>query len=70
MAEARSELASRPLTVTELADYLQISPNSAYRLISDIPGAFKAGGQWRLPVDGLVEWQRRGGSRTKQRGVS
>jgi len=48
---------SKPMTVTETADYLRLSENYTYRLLERgrIPG-FKVGGGWRVNVAVLNEW--------------
>jgi excisionase family DNA binding protein len=45
------------LTTKQLAEYLQLSERSVYRLLDqgDIP-ALKVGGQWRFRKSALDEW--------------
>jgi excisionase family DNA binding protein len=54
--------APRFLTVAELADYLRVSPRTAYQLVTDgdVP-TVRVGGQWRIPVDELERWRLEGG---------
>ena len=52
----------RVLKATELMDYLRISRTTFDKLAPQIPGVFKVGTTWRFPLEGVLEWQRRGGT--------
>jgi len=47
----------RLLTVEQLAEYLQVSPKTLYRLIhrKEIP-CYKVANQWRFKWDVIQEW--------------
>ena len=46
------------LTVTELANYLQVHRTTIYRLLmrGELPG-FKIGGDWRFNIETIDEWR-------------
>jgi len=48
---------SEVFTVKQLAEYLQVTPQSIYNLLTDenIPG-FKVGRRWRFKKDDIDKW--------------
>ncbi len=45
------------LTIREVAEYLQLTEKTVYRLVAEkkIPG-FKVGGSWRFKMQDISEW--------------
>ena len=60
-------VATRVLTVSELADYLRVHPSTIFRLLKrkELP-AFKVGGDWRFTmeeIERVQHWLPRRGAR-------
>ena len=55
--KSRNAVATRPLTVGEVANYPHISRSTIYRLLkrNEIP-AFKVGADWRFNVEQIDHW--------------
>ena len=50
-------MADKVLSIRELAELLQLSERTVYRLAqsAELPG-FKVGGSWRFPKSGIEKW--------------
>ena len=50
------------LTITEIATRWRVHPETVRRIAArgDFPGAFRAGSQWRVPLEDVVAVEREG----------
>ena len=60
-------MADEALSIKQLADLLQLSERTVYRLANDgeIPG-FKVGGSWRFPRARVDEWMEQQVEKTRR----